>query len=507
MDSPAEEVKIPARKIEYVGISFSPDSQYIYEAEKDDTLIGKLYAVPILGSSPTSPILVDIDGPVSFSPSGDQFAFVRYLPIQNGSTRETESHIEIAQRDGSRRRTLLSLRSLSILRRVAWSPKGNLIAAFLVSNLSERAEGPLLDLVGLNRREHRELLPSWSVIGQPAWTRDGKTVIVSVATRTEGNDQAQLREIAVTEGLTHDVTKELAGYKNAVITRDGQELVATKVEPKASLWISAPNNLGTGQSFPAEAEEHLALAWSDANHLVVNSRRNGFPNLWRFDVASQNRTDLTSEPHVEQGAAPIPGTNSIVFSSNRTGQFHLWKFEPDANRYVQLTSGANYDEAPSVTPDGRWIVYTSWTSNLPHLRKVATTGGESVQVGSYLAREAQLSPDGNAIACYMQDPVSLRWEAAVVPFEGSDASRVIANAQLPLRWSPDGKALTSVITDRRGVSNVWTIPLDNSAAQELTRFDDDMILAFSWSPDGERLACIRASLGADVVLFRRVNSR
>ncbi len=56
------------------------------------------------------------------------------------------------------------------------------------------------------------------------------------------------------------------------------------------------------------------------------------------------------------------------------------------------------------------------------------------------------------------------------------------------RW----EGLTSVITDAKGVSNIWRVPVDGSAPQQLTRFDDNVILAFSWSPGG-RQACVCSS--------------
>jgi Tol biopolymer transport system component len=92
-----------------------------------------------------------------------------------------------------------------------------------------------------------------------------------------------------------------------------------------------------------------------------------------------------------------------------------------------------------------------------------------------------------------------------MPLSGKGRSITIPGASLPFRWSRDGKSITAVRTDEVGVSNVWSFPVwGGGAPRRLTNFEEDAILAFAWSPSGERLACIRASnQGADVVLLQR----
>lgn len=496
----SEEVKIPPRKIDYYGITFSPDNQTIYEVEKDETLIGKLFSLPILGDRANTPIVVDIDGPVSFSPSGNQFAFVRYVP-QRGL-----SNLELF--NGSERKTLLSIKDFTILWRTAWSPEGDRIAAFLFSNSAEGKGTGILDLVDLKGHQQRRALPAWHIIGQPCWTSGAEALIVSAAARTEDMNHAQIREVLTNSGQIHDITKDLAGYTSVSLTRDAQQLAAVKLEPKVSLWISASNDLGIGETAIAEAEDRPSLIWPDESHLVVNSRRGGYPNLWLFDLVNRHRTALTNEPYIEQDAVSVPGRDSVVFASNRSGEFHIWRFDPDSNAYTQLTFGPGYDEHPSVSPDGKWIVYTSWTGNRPGLYKIPLTGGTRSVVGSYIAANPEISPDGKSIVCQLQDPNTSRWDVAVIPFSGEGQPRLFPGFQLPVRWAPDGRALTAVLTDPanpRSIPNIWAIPLDGSARRQLTTFDDEdeSIVAFAWSPRGDRLACIRAGSVGDAVLFKR----
>ncbi|MFL6352425.1 MAG: protein kinase domain-containing protein [Bryobacteraceae bacterium] len=498
VDQPSEQVKIGPRKIDYIGLTFSPDSQTIFVVEKDEKLLGRLYLIPIVGDHPSTPILVDIDGPVSFSPSGEQFAFVRYMPQRH------ESAIEIADTSapGTPPRTLISMKDFTILWRLAWAPKRNLIACFLYSN-SEKANGEaMLDLIDMRGQETRKPLPKWTLINVPAWTSDARRVIVSAATRAEGT-HLQVREIAVKSGQINDITKDLATYRSVSLSRDGLQLAAVRRELKSSLWVSSTNTISSGQSVSAEAEDHPTLSWLDEAHLILNSRRTGFPNLAVFDMDGQTRASLTNDPASEQDAVPIRGSKSIVFSSNRSGEFRLWKFDPESNNFSQLTFGPGYDEKPSVSSDGKWMVYTSWTSNEPHLYRMPVEGGKPVQIANYPARDAEISPDGKTILCQMQNPTTSEWVVGTIRLDAVAQPRVFKNAGTPFRWSRDGTSITTAITDARGVSNVWAVPLDGSAPHQLTNFDDEAILNLAWSPRGDRLACVRASSGADAVVFTR----
>lgn len=506
IDSPTDEVKIPPRKIDYVGLTFSPDSRFLFETEKDDTMVGKLYALPLLGARPATPLVEDIDGPVSFSPTGDRFAFVRFVRQQGAGRERTASAIFVSSRDGGEKRQLISLAE-SAYQCVAWSPRGDRIAAILFSDVPGRLGESTLDLIDLKGRQVRKPLADWRFVGKPSWTPDAKTLILTAANRTEAQSQLQIRQIAVQSGQVHDVTVGLAGYKAASLGRDGNEIAATKLESRASVWVSRPNSYTAGETFFAEADPRPSLAWPDSGHLILNSQRSGYPNLWLLDLRTQTGSSLTNAPFVQQDAAAFPDGKSVAFASNRSGEFKIWRFDRESSNQTQLTHGPNYDAAPAISPDGRSIVYTSWTGNVPHLRKVASSGGESVQIGSYPARDAQISPDGQSIACYLEDASSGSWGVGVGPVDGTSPPRLIPNAHAPFRWAPQERALASVITDTTGASNIWLIPLDGAPPRQITQFDGEIISNFVWSPNGDQIACLRVRVGSDVELFQRRDSR
>jgi eukaryotic-like serine/threonine-protein kinase len=500
---PSDEMRVPRRKIDYIGLTFSPDSRTIYEVEKDQgTLWGRLFAVPLVGELPHVPILEDIDGPVAFSPTGDRFAFVRYRH-QSGAT---ESLIEVMSLEDRRRTTLWSSASATLFPRLAWSAITNQIAA-VVEDPKQRSNRLELKLIQEGKHDLTLALPPWNAIGQLCWTARGRGLLLSASSQDEAKSQMQLRAIATQTGETHDLTKDLTGYRSLTSTQDDRELAAIKIDSRATLWVSYSGDFAHGESSLAEVQDRASLSWLDQNRLLLNSRRTGYPNLISFDTISERHASLTNEPFIEQNAVSIPDGKSVVFSSNRAGGFHIWRFDIQSGKYTQLSHGATYDDSPAASPDGKWVVYTSWSVNTPSLRRVAVDGGPSTPVSTEPAAYPQVSPDGQWIACQIHDLNEKRWFIALLRLDGSEPPKPLPAAHVPFRWSPSGDSLTSSIAGSNGVSNLWRIPIDGSAPSQLTRFEDQSIPAFAWSPSGDRVTCLRLAQGADVVLFKRQEPR
>ena len=65
--------------------------------------------------------------------------------------------------------------------------------------------------------------------------------------------------------------------------------------------------------------------------------------------------------------------------------------------------------------------------------------------------------------------------------------------------TPDGRGFAYI--DAAG-TNIWIQPVDGTSPRRLTQFEDQIITAFAWSPDGSQLAVIRARETSDLVLLR-----
>jgi serine/threonine protein kinase/dipeptidyl aminopeptidase/acylaminoacyl peptidase len=493
IDSSNDDPKIPPRGVSYKGLSFTPDSQTLYLVEKENGGIGKLFALPLLGQRPRIPILIHIDGPISFSPNGEEMAYVN-------AERMTQK-LFVSSRDGQRTRVLLRVSDAVMLLRPAWSPDGKRIAVMLFRDHPDGTGEAILDLVNLNGTESRRVVPGWERIGHLRWTPDGKSILTDVGAYLDPY-RLRIHQVSIATGADQVLTNDLASYFDVSLTASGTELTAIKRDAKAVLWVAKADDLSHGSTTPAQSEFDPSLSWMDEQHLIVDSRRNGFANLAVFDVPAQTFSSFTNEQHAEQAGVAIPGTTgkSVVFASNRSGEFHIWRFDSDANQYRQLTFGSTYDEHPAVSPDGLWVIYTSWSRGVPRLMNVPAAGGQAVPLGSFEAKNPEVSPDGKWVACYLEDPV-LGKGLAIVPRDGSAPPTILLPSVTPFHWAPNGKSLTIVQTTANGVSNLWNLPVEGGAPVPLTHFDDQTIIGLAWSPSGQQLACLRETVGSDVALF------
>jgi Tol biopolymer transport system component len=141
--------------------------------------------------------------------------------------------------------------------------------------------------------------------------------------------------------------------------------------------------------------------------------------------------------------------------------------------------------------------------------KVSIDGGESVPLNDMTCSRPTVSPDGRLVAMTFIDEKATpkRYRVGVISVTSGELIKVF-DIPLPphqlIRWTADGQALTYLDT-RAGVTNIWMLPLDGSAARAVTDFKSDLIFYYDWSRDGKRLAYARGLVTDDAVLI--TNSR
>ncbi len=116
---------VPPAEVRYVGLTFSPDGNYIYYTTyARGGNLGLLYQIAVLGGGARL-VVEDIDTDVSFSPDAKKFTFLRGYPDQN------ESAVIVANADGSDQRKLTTRKAPASfpLFSAAWSPDGKTILA------------------------------------------------------------------------------------------------------------------------------------------------------------------------------------------------------------------------------------------------------------------------------------------------------------------------------------------------------------------------------------------
>jgi eukaryotic-like serine/threonine-protein kinase len=496
---------VPPAEVTCKGLTFSSDGDFVYyvleeKGQNPGLVYSTLYRVPLLGGTPDK-ILFDVDSPVTFSPDGRQFAFLRFFPA------EKEGAVMVANADGTGERRLSVRRRPQWYSPVgpSWSPDGKYIACAVGDRGTHGSQAGVALVSVADGTEQLLGTQDLAWIGQVAWLSDSSGVAVNAWHKETAAYADQVWLLSYPGGNLSRLTNDLLSYNGLSAARAGSAIVTARSDRVMRLWVvtggDSESAVPTGASLSDNYSEQLGLDWPTAGRLLYASHGGGNLDVWAMDADGANPKQLTLDPHTDVLPVGTPDGRYVVFVSERAGTTNIWRADADGANPKQLTTGRN-EGHPSVSPDGRWVVYTSRAGDVPQLWKVSIDGGEPVKLSNKALSTPRVSPDGKLIACYHRDE-QLKVHVALLPFEGGDEVKTL-KMQFPawgaMEWTPDGTSL-SYIRNVEGVSNIWTQPISGGEPRQLTHFKTDQIFRFAWSPDGERLACERGTTLNDIVLI------
>src|SRR6185295_19434576 len=128
----------------YLGITFSPNGNYVYYVRKDkDEPSPMLYQVPAIGGGLSRKIMANVNSPIAFARDGRQFAFVRLDELKG------EYSLVLADPDGAAEKILAKRSETNVfsVSGLDWSPDGKMIA---VSDGSYTHNGFHMKVTGVN---------------------------------------------------------------------------------------------------------------------------------------------------------------------------------------------------------------------------------------------------------------------------------------------------------------------------------------------------------------------
>ncbi len=494
---------VPPQEMRNNGTTISNDGEFVYYVGmNDENPGGSLFQVPILGGPPKK-ILAQVRGPISFSPDGSQFAFVRLLD-------RGETSLMIANSDGTGERRLASRKGNDwfAFEGPAWSPDGQWVACGVGTDtggtyttvagyaVADGSEKPLT--AEKFRGDVRRVL----------WLKDGSGLVTPVV---ESALVTQLWFIKQPEGTINRITNDLNGYGSVSlgVSGDGKTMVTVQSNRSYQVWAAgvATAPVQPIQITHGETDGAAGLDWTADGELVyVNQTGDTNALISAKADGSESRTIFKAKESLAEPAVS-PDGKTVYFSSMKDGTPHIWRINLDGSGLKQITSGDFADFAPQVSPDGKWVLFSSFRSGVQLIWKVPSDGGEAIQVTDIISGGAAFSPDGKYVAALHFTLGGTVGQIAVVPVDGStEPPKLITppsdiNLGAGLFWSPDGRSLTLKST-QRGVGNLWRQPIDGGPPKQITNFTSDLISSFAVSRDGKRLAISRGSANLDVVLIK-----
>jgi DNA-binding winged helix-turn-helix (wHTH) protein/Tol biopolymer transport system component len=471
--------------------TFSPDGSHLYffRGTPMETF-GDLYEMPILGG-PERKVTPRVGSDISFSPDGRQFVYERPMVKLNSD------EIRIANIDGGADRLFVDLKdTFSTYTGPAWSPDGRSI---VVSVSHSNRRDWVLDVIATSDGVLRQLYSSKQFIGRPRWQPDGKMLIVPISDQQVGH--VQLWTVSYPGGEAQQLTKDLANYDPIIdTTRDGGMLATIQWTILANLWVSPLLDPSRGRQI-TNGEQRITEIFSLGGKIAIVNRADG--KLW---IVGE---DGTSPKLVADAVGATSFTACgpfIFFLSGTSGSTDLMRINEDGEDRRRLATGHIWDE--TCSSDGHFVYYLELLIGRWKIRRVPIEGGTPIDIMENLNEPPTgiaISPDGHLLALgYSVASPRPAHKIGVIPIAGGPLVKMFDVADVAedidrLRWSPDGRALQYLLLNK-GVYNLWEQPFAGGPPVQITKFASGLS-DFNWSADGKHLLLSRDEVTSDVVLL------
>jgi Tol biopolymer transport system component/DNA-binding winged helix-turn-helix (wHTH) protein len=484
---------LPADAVDFVGLAFSPDGNYLYFArsDRDDPGYKYLYVMPALGG-PARKLITDIDSPPSFSPDGRQFVFTRGIPTRN------QIEVRVANADGTGDRLLATIEEGSAGSQpgASWSPDGRTIAVSIF-HLGKKT-GSAVYAITVVDGSRRKVYSGQGEIGRPLWLPGGDGLVATL--HEPDSRRGQIWMILFPSGRRQRITNDLSNYDlTADMTADGQNLIAVERTQVSNIWADPAADASRLQQITFEES-----AMFDA----IETSRRGLVVLGQNELWSMNADGSSRELLAKLDADHIRWCGGFLIAGiQKGGEGSIVRLDSDGTHPQRLAGGTLV--SPTCAADGKFVFYVDYDSP-QRIMRVSIDGGAPLEIakvpGDGLDGSLDVSSDGKLLALPWEQftPVPSMHLSVLSATEGTLVKSFTAPPGIYdigcLRWSPDDSALQYLVT-RDGVTNLWQQDLEGDSPRQLTRFTTGLILWFNWSRDGKRLILARGSQTGDAVLL------
>lgn len=487
---------LPPSKAEFWGLTFSPDSRFIYyNFFAGDKIDFELFRMSSLGGV-VEKIPNVSSRAITFSPDGKQIAF-----IQSDSGLGFNSLV-IADVDGKNPQIFAKKNYPNTFfsegQAVAWSPDGNTIACLV--NQSD-ASANYFTIVGVNPKDGSEISLGerhWYEVSGIEWAKNSRGLFISAKDKLSAHTQIWM--LPFSNGEPRQITNDLNEYSWLSVTADGESLAAIQTNAVNSVFVG---EIGADdfKEIVSEVGELNPLVWTPDGKIVFSSGKDGVSNLWMMNADGTQRRQLTANAQIDaRGLCISPDGKYLVFVSRRAGQSNLWRTDTEGGDLTQLTDG-EADAYPRCLPDRPSVIFQRGIYTKPMLWKVPLAGGKAEQLTEFRAKWAAISNDGSRISYFQM--ADGKWRVGIISstdlnvLQRLDAPADIKNSTV--YWSPDNRSLL-YIGSNGSVGNIRSLPLDGSETKSLTAFTSHWLADFSLSADGKHLAVTRSRSISDAVL-------
>jgi len=229
--------------------------------------------------------------------------------------------------------------------------------------------------------------------------------------------------------------------------------------------------------------------------------KDGQSDIWVMPMHGGTSVRVTNDSAVDRNPVWHPDGKRIIYSSNRNGTFQVCVAFLDGRKPQQITFGDANSFVSDVSADGKRILYGA-SRDESDIYGVTVETTEERQITSDVGCELwpDISPDGNSVSFQEARDLGQIEDCAILTrsIEGEGRQIRLASGGIDPRWSPDGRRLAFLRASKDAWS-IWTVRATGGDEKQianhkvhvfgftrlpLNRMDTRY---YSWSPDGARI--------------------
>jgi Tol biopolymer transport system component len=328
--------------------------------------------------------------------------------------------------------------------------------------------------------------------------------LMYLASDGSGSGQS-LYSLDVERRVPHRVSAGLDRYTSLAASADGRRLVATRANPKGTLWRLAVADT------PADASAVTPIALTTGRgfsprlgpgYLLYVSSKGTSDGIWK--LANGAATELWSAPDARIIGGPEVALDgqSIAFSIEQRAKTLLYVMNADGTGARVVTDSLELRGGPAWAPDGQSITSAADVDGTPHLFRIALDGAPIPLVQEY-AVDPVWSPDGDFLV-YSGADIGTTFAMKAVTTSAQPytiPTLMLTRGARRVRFFQGRRALV-VMRGEIQHKNLSLIDLETGAERLLTRLPPEFNMRdFDVSPDGREIVLERVQELSDVVLI------
>jgi Tol biopolymer transport system component/phage shock protein PspC (stress-responsive transcriptional regulator)/predicted Ser/Thr protein kinase len=488
---------VPPAATRYAGLTFSPDGSYVYCVRRDEAehTLASLYRAPVLGGTPQL-LIKDVDSPITFSPDGRRFAYMR----EHHDTPFFD--LLIAHSDGTPDRAVFSNTPLaSNSFEPAWSPNGKTIVIPVAQPTSDAISG--LESIDVATGKHQTgAFSAERLYFGGVWLPDGSGLVMSTVSQMTSL-HGQLTLLSYPGGEARQLTTDTNDYFHPSVSGDGRTIVANQIHGQFEIEVAPANTPDAVKPVPLASHRDVwRWDWATDGRLVIPQT----PDIRLVNPAGGETILLSDAQHISDQVTACGAKYFVFRSAGRSGKasMNLWRMDSDGTNFKQLTFGPNESE-PECAADGQWVFYVD-RGDGQAIKRISIDGGQPETLIKDASWGWSVSPDGKRIVGREVRELDHRLVLTVYSIDDKKTNyhELDQRASAPLAFAPDPKSVVYVVREK-GLDNLWEQPLDSSPPRQLTHFTSEQFQRYRFSPDGTKLAIERGHVESDAVLLRDTN--